>query len=141
LDLGGATLDRLWGYHRAYLGYRWEDSILDHGAGISAQEALRPLLQDLRQEDFDALVRMADSRTVSALYSTSWRSAGPLLRLVGKLASRPRLMSRIARALWWMSKLRTHLLAYPETPDGHPVWNRKLERILSKAGVMGPRRS
>ena len=137
LDLGGATLERLWGYHRAYLRYRWKNSIVDHGAGISAQEAMRPLLQNLRQEDFDALVRMADSGSVAALYSTSWRSAGPLLRLVGKLASRPRLMARIARALWWMSRLRSHLLAYPDTPDGHPAWNQKLEWILSKAGVMG----
>jgi len=137
LSLGQATLDRLWGYHRAYLRYRWSDSIVDHGAGISAQEALRPLLQDLRQEDFDALVRMADSRTVTALYSTSWRSAGPLLRLVGNLASRPRLVLRLVPALWWMSRLRVHLLAYPETPEGHPAWNRKLQRILSKAGVIG----
>jgi electron-transferring-flavoprotein dehydrogenase len=136
LNQGGATLERLWGYHRAYLRYCWNSSIVDHGAGISAQEALQPLLQNLRQEDFDALVRMADSRTVTALYSTSWRSAGPLLRLVGKLATRPRLMSRIARAFWWMSKLRAHLLAFPESPDGHPAWERKLNRILSGAGVV-----
>jgi electron-transferring-flavoprotein dehydrogenase len=136
LNQGGATLERLWGYHRAYLRYCWSSSIVDHGAGISAQEAMRPLLQNLRQEDFDALVRMADSRTVTALYSTSWRSAGPLLRLVGKLATRPRLMSRIAGAFWWMSKLRAHLLAFPESPDGHPAWERKLNRILSGAGVV-----
>lgn len=133
---GEPTLERLWGYHRAYLRYRWRDTIVDHGAGISAQEALRPLLQSIRQEDFDALVRMADSRTVTALYSTSWRSAGPLLRVVAQLVSRPRLALRIASALWWMCRLRTHLLAYPETPQGHPGWNARLQRILSKAGVI-----
>jgi len=134
---GEATLENLWGYHRAYLRYRWNDSIVDHGAGISAQEALRPLLQDLRQEDFDALVRMADSRTVIALYSTSWRSAGPLLRLVARLSAHPRLVLRLVPALWWMSRLRVHLLAYPQTPEGHAAWDRKLNRILSKAGVIG----
>jgi len=133
---GAATLERLWGYHRAYLRYRWCDSIVDHGAGISAQEAVRPLLQNLRQEDFDALVRLADSHTVTALYSTSWRSIGPLLRLVAKLATRPRLVSRMVPALWWMSRLRAHLLAYPERPQGHPAWDRKLKRILSRAGVI-----
>ena len=138
LEQGEASLDRLWGYHRAYLCYRWRDSIVDHGAGISAQEAMRPLLQNLRQQDFDALVRMADPRTVTALYSTSWRSAGPLLRVVAKLLSRPRLVAKIAPALWWMTRLRAHLLAYPDKPDGHPAWDAKLKRILSKAGVIGP---
>jgi flavin-dependent dehydrogenase len=133
---GGATLDRLWGYHRAYLRYRWRDTIVDHGAGISAQEAIRPLLQNLRQEEFDALVRLADSRTVTALYSTSWRSVGPLLKVVAKLARKPRLVAKLAPALWWMTRLRSHLLAYPETPDGHPSWNGKLEGILSRAGVI-----
>jgi digeranylgeranylglycerophospholipid reductase len=138
LAQGEATIERLWGYHRAYLRYRWRDSIVDHGAGISAQEALRPLLQSLGQEDFDALVRMADSRTVTALYSTSWRSVGPLLKVVGKLVSRPGLVAKIIPALWWMTLLRTHLLAYPDTSDRHPAWNRKLNLILSRAAVINP---
>lgn len=133
---GEATLERLWGYHRAYLGYRWKTSIVDHGAGISAQEALRPLLQNLGQGDFDALVRMADSRTVTALYSTSWRSIGPLLKLAVKLLSRPRLVGKLAPGLWWMARLRAHLLAYPKSPEGHPAWNRKFERILRRSGAI-----
>lgn len=133
---GGATLERLWGYHRAYLGYRWKTIIVDHGAGISAQEAIRPLLQNLSQSEFDALVRMADARTVTALYSTSWRSVGPLLKVVGKLMTKPRLVVKLAPALWWLTRLRAHLLAFPERPEGHPVWNGKLQRILARSGAI-----
>ena len=136
LAAGGATLERLWGYHRAYLGYRWKTTIVDHGAGISAQEAIRPLLQNLSQSEFDALVRMADARTVTALYSTSWRSVGPLLKVVGKLLTRPRLVRKLAPALWWLTRLRAHLLAFPASPEGHPAWNAKLDLILRKSGVV-----
>lgn len=131
---GEATLDALWPYQRAYLGYRW-GLIHDHGAGISAQEALRPLLQKLSQEDFDSLVRLADQKTVTALYSTSWKSILPLASILGKLARRPRLVTKMGTALWRMTRLRSHLLAYPHTPAGYPVWNRKLNALLTKAGV------
>ncbi|MBK8800903.1 MAG: geranylgeranyl reductase family protein [Fibrobacteres bacterium] len=131
---GQATLESLWPYHRAYLGYRW-GQIHDHGAGISAQEALRPLLQKLSQRDFDALVRLADPRTVTALYSTSWKSVGPFLAILGKLALRPRLVTKIGKSLWRMTRLRSHLLAFPPTPREHPAWERKLRTLLAKAGV------
>lgn len=131
---GQATLEALWEYQGAYLRYGW-GHIRDHGAGISAQEVLRPLLQKLSQAEFDALVRLADERTVTALYNTSWKSIPPLLAILGKLALRPRLVTRIAKALWRMTRLRAHLLAFPRTPAAHPAWNRKLHTLLTKAGV------
>lgn len=135
---GEPTLDALWPYHRAYLGYRW-GLIHDHGAGISAQETLRPLLQKLTQEEFDSLVRLADQKTVTALYSTSWKSILPLASILFKLARRPRLVTKIGKSVWNMARLRSHLLAYPATSAGHPAWNRELESILRRSRVeIGP---
>lgn len=34
-----------------------------------------------------------------------------------------------------MTRLRSHLLAYPAIPAAHGVWNRKLQAMLTKAGV------
>lgn len=134
-DGGVPSLERLWGYHRAYLRYR-HGSIEDHGAGISAQEAVKPLLQKLSQGDFDALVGMADERTVAALYSTSWRSVGPFLKLLFRLATRPGLVAKLLPGLWWLVRLRSHLLAFPETPSAHARWERRLDSILRGAGVL-----
>ncbi|HNY29629.1 MAG TPA: geranylgeranyl reductase family protein [Fibrobacteria bacterium] len=134
LRAGEATLDALWGYQGAYLRYT-RGPIRDHGAGISAQEALRPLLQKLSQEEFDSLVRLADPGTVTALYSTSWRSIPPLLAVLAKLSLRPRLVAKLARAVRAMTRLRAHLLAFPDTPATHPAWESKLGRLLRRAGV------
>lgn len=138
LKQGGATLERLWGYQGAYLRYRWQGRIVDHGTGISAQEALRPLLQDVSQQDFDALVRHAEPSTVEALYKLDLRAFPALLRMVGSLLARPHLALRIARGLAVFVQLRRHLLRYPDSPAGFPSWVAKQNRILGMAGIPIP---
>lgn len=134
LASGEPDLAALWPYQKAYLTYSW-GGIREHGAGISAQETLRPLLQTLSQRDFDSLVGLADQRTVTALYNTSWKSVIPLAALVARLAGHPRLVARMVRALWLLQSVRGHLLAFPATPAGHPAWERKLTRLLERSGV------
>lgn len=138
LDQGGATLERLWGYHAAYLCYCWQDRIWNHGAGIAAQEALRPMLQAVSQSEFDALVKHADSSTVESLYKLDLRALAPLLRMVGSLAMRPRLALTLLRGLVHFVRLRHHLLVYPATPCDFPSWNTRLNRILAASGIPVP---
>jgi len=135
LRQGEPTLDALWGYHAAYLGYRWKNRIVDHGAGISALEALRPMLQKVSQTDFDAIVGHADSSTVEALYKLDLRAFPRLVRVVCSLAARPRLAFTLARGLLLLTRLRNHLLRYPASPSTFPSWNARLERILHQADI------
>jgi digeranylgeranylglycerophospholipid reductase len=135
LAAGEPTLESLWGYHAAYLGYRWKGRIVDHGAGISALEALRPMLQKVSQADFDALVGHADSSTVESIYKLDLRAVPRLLRMVFSLAARPRLAITLARGLVLLTRLRNHLLRYPGSPDEFPAWNTRLESILRKAEI------
>lgn len=132
---GEPTLEALWGYHAAYLGYRWKDRIVDHGAGISALEALRPMLQKVSQKDFDTLVGHADSSTVESLYKLDLKALPRLLRMVFSLAARPRLAFTLARGLLLLTRLRNHLLRYPATPAGFPLWNARLQAILRQAEI------
>jgi len=135
LRAGEPSLEALWGYHAAYLGYRWKDRIVDHGAGISALEALRPMLQKVSQSDFDTLVGRAQSSTVESLYAMDWRAVPRLARMVCSLLARPRLAFTLARGLLLLTRLRNHLLRYPGTPAGYDAWNARLERILRQADI------
>lgn len=138
LGKDGPILENLWGYQGSYLRYRWMGRIVDHGAGISAQEALRPLLQDVSQDDFDALVRHAEPGTIEALYKLDLKALPALVRMVGSLVARPRLAWRIARGLAVFIRLRSHLLRYPDSPAGFPTWEARLNRILASAGIPVP---
>ncbi|MCB9497539.1 MAG: geranylgeranyl reductase family protein [Fibrobacteria bacterium] len=135
LSRGEPDLRSLWGYHRAYLGYRWKDRIVDHGAGISALEALRPMLQKVSQRDFDTLVGHARSSTVEALYKLDLRAVPRLLAVVASLVRRPALAWRIGGGLLLLTRLRNHLLRYPDSPEEFPPWERQLRRILRSASI------
>lgn len=140
LEAGGeATRERLWAYQRAYLRYRWRDRIVDHGAGISAMEALRPLLQKLSQTDFDRLVRLADPGTVESLYKLDLRAVPRVARVLGALLLRPVLSARLLVAFLHMARLRAHLLDYPLRETGYPRWKAKLDRILLAGGIVTER--
>jgi len=135
LSQGGATVERLWGYHSAYLRYCWQKRIWHHGAGLAAQEALRPMLQAVSQSDFDALVKHAEPSTVEALYKLDLRALPPLVRMVGSMATRPRLAFTLARGLFHFVRLRRHLTSYPDSPASFPCWEARLKRMLAASGI------
>jgi hypothetical protein len=133
---GQATREALWGYQSAYLSYRWNNRIVDHGAGISAMEALRPLLQNVTQDEFDRLVRLADSDTVAALYRYDWSALRSVARVLVALLRQPSLCLRLGTGLYHMLRLRRHLLSYPRTSDDYLDWKCDLDAILRSSGIV-----
>lgn len=132
---GGAGLENLWPYHRDYLCHSWQGRIINHGAGISALEALRPAMQRMRQADFDRVVALTRADTISSLYDVRLGAIPALLRLVLGALRSPKLVKTVVVALVGMLRLRRHLLNYPAEPRGFESWKRDLDRILTDCQI------
>lgn len=132
---GGPSTENLWPYHRDYLRHCWQGRIHNHGAGISALEALRPAMQRMRQADFDRIVSLTTSDTISGLYHVRPKAILALLRLVLGVLRSPALVQVVILALFRMLRLRRHLLAYPAKPAGYVSWKRDLDQILTDCQI------
>jgi hypothetical protein len=129
------TQENLWPLINAYHNYSFPKTNWTHGASVSSLIALKPMLQNLKSEEFDFLLKCLHKGFLEDIYKISIKNILPMSFSLIKVFLNWSLGKRITHSVILFSKLKKHFLVYPKLMSQFPEWKLKLDELLVQIEV------